>query len=165
MPKYEKIIAAVTPRQAAKRYGRCAGRSSMMHCPFHIDDLPSLKLYDDHYYCFGCQATGDVVDLTAKLLSISSEETVKKLTDDFDLDETRVSVFEETPSIATQADDMEFCEQVLRDYLEILDEWEVRYAPSTSDEEPHERYAEAITMIVCVEYMLYQMEFGTEEEC
>ena len=59
----------------------------------------------------------------------------------------------------------EFCEQVLVDYLELLDEWEVRYAPRSSDEEPHERYTEAVIMIVCVEYMLDKIQFGTDEEC
>lgn len=39
----------------------------------------------------------------------------------------------------------------------------MRYAPTVPGEEPHERYAEAITMIVCVEYMLDQLMLGTKE--
>ena len=39
----------------------------------------------------------------------------------------------------------------------------MRYAPTSPNEEPHERYAEAITMIVCVEYMLDQLMLGTKE--
>jgi hypothetical protein len=33
-----------------------------MCCPFHADSTPSLKIYDDHYHCFGCGAHGDRVD-------------------------------------------------------------------------------------------------------
>lgn len=34
-------------------------------CPFHSDDTPSLGIYVDtqSFYCFGCQAWGDVINL------------------------------------------------------------------------------------------------------
>jgi hypothetical protein len=35
---------------------------SKMCCPFHDDSTPSLKIYDDHYHCFGCGAHGDRID-------------------------------------------------------------------------------------------------------
>jgi DNA polymerase len=31
----------------------------MMSCIFHDDSTPSLKIYHDHYHCFGCGAHGD----------------------------------------------------------------------------------------------------------
>jgi DNA polymerase I-like protein with 3'-5' exonuclease and polymerase domains len=31
-------------------------------CPFHEDDTPSLHVYSDHYYCFGCHAHGGHLD-------------------------------------------------------------------------------------------------------
>jgi DNA polymerase I len=31
-------------------------------CPFHDDRTPSCHIYDDHFYCFGCNARGDAVD-------------------------------------------------------------------------------------------------------
>jgi hypothetical protein len=31
-------------------------------CPFHEDDTPSLHVYRDHYYCFGCGAHGGHLD-------------------------------------------------------------------------------------------------------
>ena len=33
-----------------------------IRCPFHADDTPSLHVYDDHYYCFGCGAHGNHLD-------------------------------------------------------------------------------------------------------
>src|SRR5262249_54349563 len=33
-----------------------------IRCPFHDDDTPSLHVYDDHYYCFGCHKHGGHLD-------------------------------------------------------------------------------------------------------
>lgn len=40
-------------------------RSNMVSCPKHSDSSPSLRLYDDHFYCFSCGATGDQYGLIA----------------------------------------------------------------------------------------------------
>jgi len=37
-------------------------RSRMILCPFHGETKPSMRIYRDHYYCFGCGAHGDHVD-------------------------------------------------------------------------------------------------------
>ena len=37
-------------------------RNGLIRCRFHDDSTPSLKIYDDHFYCFGCGAHGDHVD-------------------------------------------------------------------------------------------------------
>ena len=34
----------------------------MVLCPFHGETKPSMRIYPDHYYCFGCGAWGDHVD-------------------------------------------------------------------------------------------------------
>ena len=66
MNVFEVVKENVTARQAAEAYGLKVGRTGMACCPFHSDKSPSMKL-DERYYCFGCGATGDAVDLTAKL--------------------------------------------------------------------------------------------------
>ena len=48
----------------------------MACCPFHSDKSPSMKL-DERYYCFGCGATGDAVDLTAKLFEMCIRDSVE----------------------------------------------------------------------------------------
>ncbi len=43
-------------------------RTGMACCPFHGDGqerTPSLKVYDDHFHCYGCGAHGDVIDWVA----------------------------------------------------------------------------------------------------
>ena len=64
MTIFDAVKSRVTPRVAAERYGLQISRNGMIRCPFHDDTNPSMKLYDDHYHCFGCQETGDVIRLT-----------------------------------------------------------------------------------------------------
>ena len=63
MNLFENVKAVVTVRQAAEHYGLKVGRGNMACCPFHNDPTPSMKLNEDYFYCFGCGATGDVIDL------------------------------------------------------------------------------------------------------
>ena len=93
MNLFETVKAAVTPRMAAERYGRPIQQGNMVCCPFHADRTPSMKLNEDYFYCFGCGATGDVIDLVAKLFNLSSYDAAKKLAYDFGID----SVVSEKP--------------------------------------------------------------------
>jgi DNA polymerase len=34
----------------------------MIACPFHDDSTPSLRVYSDHFHCFGCGAHGSAID-------------------------------------------------------------------------------------------------------
>ena len=81
MIDYNKIRQSVPLIEAAKRYGSV--KHGFMRCPFHADRTPSLKLYGDHFHCFGCGAHGDVIDLTAGLLGCSKSEAAKRLEADF----------------------------------------------------------------------------------
>ena len=81
MIDYNKIKHSIPPIEAAKRYGSV--KHGFMRCPFHADRTPSLKLYGDHFHCFGCGAHGDVIDLTAVLLGCSKSEAAKRLEADF----------------------------------------------------------------------------------
>ena len=79
MSLFQKIKSAITVPQAAKVYGMEPDRRNMVCCPFHSDNNPSMKLNDTYYYCFGCGATGDVVDLTAKLFDMNPRQAAEKL--------------------------------------------------------------------------------------
>lgn len=58
-----------------------SGLSRRAHCPFHDDGVPSLGIYLDtnRYYCFGCGAKGDVIDLVQRLESVSFREALQRL--------------------------------------------------------------------------------------
>ena len=82
MNLFTTIKAAVTTRQAAEHFGLAVDKHGMARYPFHDDHQPSLKL-DQRYYCFGCHATGDVIDFTARLHDISNRAAAEKLAEIF----------------------------------------------------------------------------------
>jgi len=51
-------------------------------CPFHHEKSPSLKFKDgdEYWHCFGCGASGDVIDFVSKIDHITTTEAVAKLT-------------------------------------------------------------------------------------
>ena len=89
MTIYGTIKAAISVKQAAEHYGLKVNRNGMACCPFHNDRHPSLKLNEDYFFCFGCGAKGDVIDLVARLFNLSSYEAAQKLASDFGLDPKR----------------------------------------------------------------------------
>ena len=86
MSLYQKIKSAITVRQVGEMYGMGPDRHGMVCCPFHSDSDPSMKLNDNYYYCFGCGANGDAIDLTAKLFDLNPRQAAEKLAHDFGLD-------------------------------------------------------------------------------
>ena len=52
-------------------------------CPFHNDTNPSLAVYEDNYYCYGCREHGDVIDWVVKRDNIGFKEAVDKLHKEF----------------------------------------------------------------------------------
>ena len=77
------VKQSVGLRQAALFYGLRFRQDGKALCPFHQDRHPSMQLYDDHYYCFSCEAHGDVVDLVAGLFHLTPAEAAQKLCEDF----------------------------------------------------------------------------------
>ena len=65
MTWFELIKQVVRVPEAAAYYGLHVSRNGMACCPFHDDRHPSMKLNERYFYCFGCGATGDVIDLVA----------------------------------------------------------------------------------------------------
>jgi len=42
--------------------GHIPSRSGKVNCPFHLDRNPSCQIYDDGFYCFGCNKGGSAID-------------------------------------------------------------------------------------------------------
>ena len=83
MSLYQTVKSAITVRQVGEMYGMEPDRHGMVCCPFHSDSDPSMKLNDTYYYCFGCRANGDAIDLTAKLFDLNPRQAAEKLINDF----------------------------------------------------------------------------------
>ena len=165
---FETLKAAVTLRQAADYYGLKINRSGMVCCPFHDDRHPSLKLNEDYFYCFGCGATGDVVDFTARLLGLSAYEAAQRLAADFGLDTSRPSVVIQVrkprPRVNQLKQDELLCMNVLSGYLHLLEDWKERYAPEAPEGELDERFVEACHKLEYVEYLNDLLLTSDQEE-
>ena len=145
MNQFETVKAAVTLRQAAEHYGLRVLPNGMTCCPFHKDAHPSLKLNEDHFYCFGCHASGDVIDFTARLFGLSFYEAAQKLASDFGIpaDAEPVAVRLTRPRQNQSHLDEFRCRRVLTDYLHLLNEWKTRYAPKTPEDSLDDRFVES----------------------
>ena len=163
MTIYESVKASVTPRMAAERYGLRVHPNGMVCCPFHPDWHPSMKLNPDYYYCFGCGSSGDVVDLTAKLLGIPAAEAAQRLTKDFALS-NQSSTLSELNRQKGQIDPEHLCYRVFSDYLSILQRWKERYPPASPDDAPNPRFTEACHMLEYVRYTTELLTVSTREE-
>ena len=162
---FEAVKQSVTVREAAQMYGIEVNRSDMACCPFHDDKNPSMKLNEEYFYCFGCGATGDVIDFTARLYNLSPKEAAEKLAQDFDLaydsqaPPRRRYVRQKTEAQKFK-EDRGHAFRVLADYFHLLRKWETDYTPKTPEENPHPRFMEAIQK---KDYVGYLLDFFLED--
>ena len=84
---FKSVKGAVSVMDAASFYGIKVNRSGLCNCLFHNDKTPSMKV-DIRYYCFGCGATGDVIDFVGKLFGLSPLDAAKKIAMDFNISTT-----------------------------------------------------------------------------
>ena len=164
MNLFDTVKAAVTPRMAAERYGLPVRQGNLVCCPFHNDRTPSMKLNEDYFYCFGCGATGDVIDLAARLFDLSKYEAVQKLAADFGISGEKPSVLAKLKRGKTQAEAERHCFRVLRDYFGILQDWKEHCAPQSPEDPIDPRYAEACHMLERIGNMLDILACGTPKE-
>ena len=166
---FETVKQSVTVREAAERYGIEVKRGGMACCPFHDDKNPSMKLNEEYFYCFGCGATGDVIDLTARLYNLSTKEAAEKLAQDFGLiydsqAPPRRNYVRQKTEAQKFREDRQRCYRVLSDYYYLLKKWEADHSPRTPEEEPHPRFVAAIQKKTYVEYLLDLFLYESEEE-
>ncbi len=148
--------------RAAERYGLKANHAGMACCPFHDDHTPSLKLNEDYFYCFGCGAGGDVVELTRRLFNLRTYEAASKLAVDFGVDVPVTAPPD--GSLNRFRTDLLRCQRLLDEYLNLLIRWQRLFAPRSPDEEPDERYVEACQMLEPIDYMATVLAAGTLEQ-
>ena len=167
---FEVVKQSVAVREAAEMYGIAVGRGGMACCPFHDDRHPSLKLNEDYFYCFGCGATGDVTDFTARLYDLSPKEAAEKLAQDFGLSydskaPLRRSYVRQKSEAQVRKEKREHGWRVLTDYYHLLRKWEADYSPRTPDEDPHPRFLEAVQKKDYMGYLLDTfLDSSTEEQ-
>ena len=157
---FEIVKENVNLREAAELYGIDVNRYGKALCPFHNDRHPSLYVADNHFYCFACGEHGDVIGFVGRLFQLSPYDAARKLMADFHLspDKPPSAAALHAKRIRTEAQQLmeneRLCFSVLSDYARVLRDWKVRYAPQSSDEPVHARFAEACHKLDETEYYL-----------
>ena len=163
MTIFEEVKELVDVPTAARHYGVEVHRGNMALCPFHRERHPSCKLYTDHYYCFGCQAHGDVIRLVQELFGLKPIEAVKQLNSDFALgldvdkppDMTAVNrLRQEIAKQKAEQARVEHMYDTLLRYFTLLDKYKMCYAPKSPDDETDRRFVYALQNIGYAEYLL-----------
>ena len=74
-----EIRRLVDVRELAARCGFQPNRRGEICCPFHNEKTPSLHLWEDHWYCFGCKRGGSAIDFVMELDHLSFQAACQKL--------------------------------------------------------------------------------------
>lgn len=163
MTIFDDIKELVDVPTTARSYGVEVHRGNMALCPFHRERHPSCKLYEDHYYYFGCQAHGDVIRLVQELFGLKPIEAVEQINSNFglglDLDKPpdMEKVNRRRREIAERKAEkarVEYMYDVLMRYFTLLDKYKMLYVPTSPDEDTDRRFVYALQNIGYAEYML-----------
>lgn len=165
---FSEIKSSLSMQEVARFYGLQINRAGMACCPFHDDKTPSLKVYDDHFYCFGCGATGDQTGFVAKLFGLRQIDAAKKISEDFEL---RLFDREFAAPIKMAVNPkyemqkwLGEARQTVKDYLTTLYKWHRDYAPRNQDDEFHPLFVESLQKMDYIEYLQDILTRGSEED-
>ena len=170
MDLFSTVKTNISTIDAAERYGIEVNRHGKALCPFHNDRHPSLFVADDHYHCFACGEHGDSIDLVAKLYDLPLHAAARKLASDFDLtpDKPPNKVMQEKQNRKSEAqrlrENEKLCFSALMEYMKLLQEWRLLYAPRTPEDTPHDRFVQACHKLDYVEYLVDLLIMGDSYE-
>lgn len=161
---------ALYMRQVFERYGVSVNRAGYALCPFHEENTPSLKVYEDSFYCFGCNEGGDAIRFVQDLFSLNFCEAVEKLNADFmlglpigqRLTVRKAHAMKQRNNIQAHAKAGEAAqeEQKFTVYLNLLQEYEMLQsimemcAPFSGEEPPEQAWLYASHRLEYVGYLL-----------
>ena len=82
----QAIKSRISLADMARRYVelRSVGSRLVAPCPFHQETKPSFSINEEQgtFYCFGCQASGDIFDFYGKLNGLDFKETLQALAEE-----------------------------------------------------------------------------------
>ena len=172
MIDFMTIKDSVSVPDAAEYYG-IDTRHVMCRCIFHEDRHPSMKLYPKNYFCFGCGAHGDVIDLVQAIFNEKPVDAAKRINADFGLglDTGQPPDHEKINRIRQQQlERKQFREwdakafRTVNEYHRLLEEWERVYAPENADMPTHPLFLESLNNKDHVDYLLDILTYGTDDE-
>lgn len=156
----DKILQSIDMRTIAEFYGLDINRSGFCKCPFHSEKTPSMKLYKDSFYCYGCGIGGDSIKFVQLCFSLGFREAMLKINDDFrlGLTEKKFSGTQKSDFIRLKQLNRQFNEweinmfAVISECFRTLRQWRNEYAPRNNNDIPDKRFMMSLELLDRVEY-------------
>ncbi len=94
----ESIKECLDLRETMAHYGIHFNRSGYAVCPFHNEKTASLSIKNGRYKCFGCGASGDVINFVQAYFNLDFGQALVRLNNDF-----RLGLTNERPTAKSRA--------------------------------------------------------------
>ena len=158
-------------------YGLRPDHNGYVCCPFHSEKTASLRVWKDHWKCFGCGEHGDSISLVQKLYGVSFVNSIKTLNEDFnlgfDIGKPQFSNYRrfktQTKKMRKERHESELRRQEdLEEYYDLVDAEEglkmivKRMAPKSEDETPDPVWIAAVQWLPYISFLLdsFELEGG-----
>jgi len=165
-----ELIKTIPMVNVIEHLGGVINRSGFCECPFHNEKTPSMKVYNDHAYCFGCGKRIDGIAYAAKILGVTVNQAALYLAKEFGVtvndrassytvvrkELQRRAQLQKQQEIRTAKINASF--RLLGDYIQLLNAWE-KYLPINDP-----RYIWAIHHIANAEYVFDELISLSDEQ-
>lgn len=118
-----------------------------------------MKLYPDHFHCFGCGKSGDVIALVAQRLNISQLESAKLIMNDFHLSNEEFKLSAKPQIQLSYSAWEQQTIRLLNQYVGYLKYFKKVYTPQTLDEPINDLFVESLHTLSRIEYYLDILTF------
>lgn len=165
-----ELIKTIPMVNVIEHLGGVINRSGFCECPFHNEKTPSMKVYNDHAYCFGCGKRIDGIAYAAKVLGVTANQAALYLAKEFgvtvnDRASSYTAVRKELQRRAQLQKQQEIRAakinasfRLLGDYIQLLNAWK-KYLPINDP-----RYIWAIHHIANAEYVFDELISLSDEQ-
>jgi len=125
-----------------------------------------MKLYSDHFHCYGCGKHGDIIALTEQLFSLPPYQAAQKLAQDFHI--THGSEYKNMKPLKSER--QKYVEQenraykILNFYCGYLEKCREDFKPESPDDEPHPLFIESLMKYEQYNYYRDIFITGSEDE-
>ena len=161
----EYIKNTLNMNDIIEKYGIQANRAGFISCPFHNDDTPSLKIYKDSFYCFGCETGGDLINFVMEIFDIDFKSACFRINFDFHLglldkkmDDNRSSelIRKNRNAKKKEHDRLQKLNKLSLEHRKL---WQIilAKAPTGMDKVPDEEWSKAVHEIEYVEFQIEEI--------
>lgn len=149
-----EVKSITTVAQVLARYGLHPNKSGFVSCPFHGERTASLKVWDDHFHCYGCERHGDIFDLVQHFENCDFTTALKLLGGESESDPERIRQARERQHRQELIDDIQLgLRKLLADALTAAWTMARDYKPTDPNADFHPGWRLAMNTLPWLEYV------------